>query len=624
MTTVVIPAALAELKEQPRWVCWKFEHSSQGKLTKVPYQPGGAKASTSDPSTWDTYNNVAVAAGVFDGIGFVLTEGEIAAFDLDKCRDPSTGSVKEWAKALVARAATYSEITPSGTGLRIIGRGSGQYVHRKLSNGDGVNCEVYRKAKRYITVTGTIYRDAALADIDAVIDDFIAEFDGENRREAQQDSSRGSTDLPPSVASLLSVRGSGAYPSRSELLFAFITIALRNGVSDDTITTACLDGAHSGCGIYEHCQENGGLGYVERQVARARERTTNNQIPDPIITLADWLARTLEPPDFICGRWLTTTSRTIINAETGIGKTLFGIELGMQGAAGLPFLHWAATRPISVLYVDGEMARRVMQARLRDAVARLGSVPPPAGFHMLSHEDVQHWHPLNSPAGQQLIEAQIQRIGRVDLIVFDNIMSLISGDQKDELGWEQVMPWVRSLTRRRIAQVWLHHTGHDTTRGYGTKTREWQMDNVLHFEKFESANTDVSFKLTFVKAREREPATRSDFRDVKITLTNNAWTWEAQSGVGPARITALVTRFYEALCLATAASGRQFNGCPAATLEEWRAQCESTGLIDTQARPASARSLLSKNRLALISANWIASDATMVWTLAPNRFAGPL
>jgi hypothetical protein len=343
-----------------------------------------------------------------------------------------------------------------------------------------------------------------------------------------------------------------------------------------------------------------------------------------IITLADWLERTLEPPDFICGKWLTTTSRIIINAETGIGKTLFGIELGMRGAAGLSFLHWAATRQINVLYVDGEMARRVMKARLQDAVARLGNVPPPVGFHMLSHEDVPHWAPLNSPAGQALIETQIQRVGRVDLIIFDNIMSLIAGDQKDEVGWQQAMPWVRSLTRRHIAQVWLHHTGHDTTRGYGTKTREWQMDNVLHFEKVERVETDVSFNLTFVKAREREPATRNDFRDVKITLTDNAWTWETQSNGGPQPITVTTTlKFYEALCLATAASGREVNGSPAATMEEWRAQCEGMGLIDAQARPDSARTLLNRHRLRLISANWIASNATLAWTLA-NRHAGPM
>ena len=151
------------------------------------------------------------------------------------------------------------------------------------------------------------------------------------------------------------------------------------------------------------------------------------------------------------------------------------------------------------------------------------------------------------PDGQIDIQKQIRLIGQVDLIVFDNIMSLIAGDQKDEEGWAKAMPWINSLTRRKIAQVWLHHTGHDTSRGYGTKTREWQMDTVLQFDRVERPDSDVSFNLHFAKAREREPATRNDFRDVKIALVNNEWTWGAVSGGGQtnARVTA-AEKFYEA------------------------------------------------------------------------------
>jgi len=46
-----------------------------------------------------------------------------------------------------------SEITPSGTGLRVIGRAKGEKVHRKLHiPGTGGSLEVYRKAERYITI----------------------------------------------------------------------------------------------------------------------------------------------------------------------------------------------------------------------------------------------------------------------------------------------------------------------------------------------------------------------------------------------------------------------------------------------------------------------------------------
>jgi Bifunctional DNA primase/polymerase, N-terminal/Primase C terminal 2 (PriCT-2)/AAA domain len=82
--------------------------------------------------------------------------------------------------------------------------------------------------------------------------------------------------------------------------------------------------------------------------------------PQLISSIEDWIARDIEPPDFICGRWLTTTSRAILSGDTGLGKTLFALALGMRCSAGLPFLHWQGVRPCRVLYVDGEMSRRVI------------------------------------------------------------------------------------------------------------------------------------------------------------------------------------------------------------------------------------------------------------------------
>jgi hypothetical protein len=218
----------------------------------------------------------------------------------------------------------------------------------------------------------------------------------------------------------------------------------------------------------------------------------------------------------------------ILNAPTGLGKSMFAVALGMAIAACKNFLHWkAAGRPFRVLYIDGEMSNRLLKQRLADEVRRLGCAPPT--FYALSHEDLV-LAPLNTLAGQKQIESVITKLGGLDLIIFDNVMSLIPGDQKEEEGWAKVLPWVRSLTRRSIGQFWVHHTGHVTTHGYGTKTREWQMDTTLHLTEVKRVGTDISFAIAFHKARERRPDTRGDFQETRVALLSDRWTATGVSG----------------------------------------------------------------------------------------------
>jgi hypothetical protein len=339
----------------------------------------------------------------------------------------------------------------------------------------------------------------------------------------------------------------------------------------------------------------------------------------PPLNLEEWLARELPPPDCILGHWLTTTSRVLVSAPSGLGKTMLGLALALATAAGKGFLHWGGVRPerrpARVLFIDGEMSRRLLKQRLADEVARLGMQPD--GMFVLSHEDVENFAPLNSPEGQAFINKVIRAIGGVDLIVFDNIMSLIAGDMKDEESWRQTLPWVRTLTRNNIGQFWIHHTGHDESRGYGTKTREWQMDTVLHLEEIERPDTSVSFQINFRKARERTPDNRADFADTRIALVNNAWIAQPvnQDHKRNSKLSPLQQKFLDAL--RNAAIGNEANkmfGCPAARLDTWRDECIKRGLLDTD-KPDSARTLFSKYKRELIAANRIGANETMAWLL---------
>jgi hypothetical protein len=136
---------------------------------------------------------------------------------------------------------------------------------------------------------------------------------------------------------------------------------------------------------------------------QGRGRRGNRQTALPqALTIAEWRARKLHDPDCLMGKWMTTTSRILQVAPTGVGKTTLMLHLGMAAAAGKDFLHWSGQRPCRLLYVDGEMSGRLLRQRIMDAANRLGNEPP--GFYAVSHEDVPDFRPLNTPAGQQQIE----------------------------------------------------------------------------------------------------------------------------------------------------------------------------------------------------------------------------
>jgi hypothetical protein len=64
--------------------------------------------------------------------------------------------------------------------------------------------------------------------------------------------------------------------------------------------------------------------------------------------------------------------------------------------------------------------------------------------------------PLNTEPGQKWLRREIEFI-KPDLIEFDSIMSLCIGVVAEEEPWMPMKPFVRELSTRRIAQVWLHH-----------------------------------------------------------------------------------------------------------------------------------------------------------------------
>jgi hypothetical protein len=312
-----------------------------------------------------------------------------------------------------------------------------------------------------------------------------------------------------------------------------------------------------------------------------------------LLSIESWAERDIPPPDRLLGDLITKTTRMFLIGRTGLGKTLLGLAIAAGVASGRRFLHWRSSRPARVVYLDGEMPAELIKPRAIDAMRRLG-VPIPAENLLIFGRDIEAearrvcpslppFAPLNTDEGQLFMVALLAAIGDVDVIIFDNVMSLIAGDMKDEIPWSDVLPLVSRLTDRQIGQLWLDHTGHNTDRQYGSSTKAWRFDTVGVMAPLTEEKADprvTAFTLSFDypgKARRRTPDNWTEFQTQTIRLTDDQWTGEPvdqQASKKASRLGPKALAQYRALADALVVSptpGRT-------TRDAWYAECVRLGL----------------------------------------------
>lgn len=154
-----IPEALRERKQ---WVCWKYAKPSGGnpdRWSKLPISPAtGQLAKTTAESTWADFDTAVAffqgSRAVLAGVGFVFSRGDpFIGVDLDKCRDRETGMLSAWAQAVVDELDSYTEVSPSGTGVKCIVESGTPVPSRRRSSPD---IEVY-SSDRFFTITGNVF-----------------------------------------------------------------------------------------------------------------------------------------------------------------------------------------------------------------------------------------------------------------------------------------------------------------------------------------------------------------------------------------------------------------------------------------------------------------------------------
>ena len=150
-----------ELKQYPYWCVWKLEQDTKGRPTKKPYNPKtGTLAKSNTKSTFAPFEDARAAytAGGYSGLGVGLFDG-LCAIDADHCIED--GKLSDVAMEIFSAMSSFSEISPSGSGLHIFFTAPGLAFDksRYYTNNQNAGFEIYLSGQtnRFLTITGDYY-----------------------------------------------------------------------------------------------------------------------------------------------------------------------------------------------------------------------------------------------------------------------------------------------------------------------------------------------------------------------------------------------------------------------------------------------------------------------------------
>ena len=363
-----------------------------------------------------------------------------------------------------------SEITPSGTGLRVIGRAKGEKVHRKLQiPGTGGSLEVYRKAERYITITGNVFPGCwpSLANIDEEIDEIVAELDRANGSKpngaAKQEPQPNGHEPDLSAEELLARCGAALrklirsepdpFEDRSAVAFSVLNSLIAKGFTDTQVTAVVManpigrryaDGKDLAADIRRARAKSDGSERAER----------NNKQPPRIASAAD-LRRKVFPNLRYIVPSLIAEGCTLLAGRPKLGKSWLMLDIGLAVAAGRFCLGETRCEQGDVLYLALEDNERRLQRRIEKVLGVFG-VEWPEAFRYATE-----W-PRANEGGINAIRNWITAAKNPRLVVVDVLMMFRPARGRNDHQYEADYNAIKGLQTLagefNIAIVIVHHT----------------------------------------------------------------------------------------------------------------------------------------------------------------------